>query len=88
MTETPAPRRVRVHHLREAKERAERITMLTAYDAPTAQIFDEADGTAMSVVGESDIGWLPNDRLWVDGRLLIPETRTVVSIGGTRVRSL
>ncbi len=52
MTETPAPRRVRVHHLREAKERGERITMLTAYDAPTAQIFDEA-GTDVLLVGDS-----------------------------------
>ncbi|WP_250445578.1 3-methyl-2-oxobutanoate hydroxymethyltransferase [Actinotalea sp. C106] len=49
---TPAPKRVRVHHLREAKERGERITMLTAYDAPTAQIFDEA-GTEVLLVGDS-----------------------------------
>lgn len=46
------PRRVRVHHLREAKERGERITMLTAYDAPTARIFDEA-GTDVLLVGDS-----------------------------------
>ena len=52
-TPTPAqPRRVRVHHLREAKERGERITMLTAYDAPTAQIFDEV-GTDVLLVGDS-----------------------------------
>ena len=52
---TPAPtpvKRVRVHHLREAKERGERITMLTAYDAPIAQIFDEA-GTDVLLVGDS-----------------------------------
>ncbi len=48
----PAPRRVRVHHLREAKERGEKITMLTAYDAPTAAIFDEA-GTDVLLVGDS-----------------------------------
>ena len=47
-----APRRVRVHHLREAKERGEKITMLTAYDTPTAQIFDEA-GTDVLLVGDS-----------------------------------
>ena len=46
------PKRVRVHHLREAKERGERITMLTAYDAPTAQIFDEV-GTDVLLVGDS-----------------------------------
>lgn len=48
----PAPRRVRVHHLRQAKERGERITMLTAYDAPTARIFDEV-GTDVLLVGDS-----------------------------------
>lgn len=53
MSEAPAPaKRVRVHHLREAKERGERITMLTAYDAPTASIFDEA-GTDVLLVGDS-----------------------------------
>ncbi len=51
-TGTPPPRRVRVHHLRQAKERGERITMLTAYDAPTAQIFDEV-GTDVLLVGDS-----------------------------------
>jgi 3-methyl-2-oxobutanoate hydroxymethyltransferase len=46
------PRRVRVHHLREAKERRVRLTMLTAYDAPTARIFDEA-GVDLLLVGDS-----------------------------------
>ncbi len=50
--QAPKPRRVRVHHLREAKERGEKITMLTAYDAPTARIFDEA-GTDVLLVGDS-----------------------------------
>ena len=49
---SPKPRRVRVHHLREAKERGEKITMLTAYDAPTARVFDEA-GTDVLLVGDS-----------------------------------
>lgn len=48
----PAPKQVRVHHLREAKERGERITMLTAYDALFARIFDEA-GTDVLLVGDS-----------------------------------
>ncbi|WP_029287905.1 3-methyl-2-oxobutanoate hydroxymethyltransferase [Cellulomonas sp. HZM] len=46
------PKRVRVHHLREAKDRGERLTMLTAYDAVTARIFDEA-GVDMLLVGDS-----------------------------------
>lgn len=50
MTETP--KRVRVHHLREAKERGHKLTMLTAYDAPTARIFDEA-GIDLLLVGDS-----------------------------------
>jgi 3-methyl-2-oxobutanoate hydroxymethyltransferase len=50
MTETV--KRVRVHHLRAAKERGERLTMLTAYDAVTARIFDEA-GVDMLLVGDS-----------------------------------
>ena len=38
-----APRkRIRTHHLREMKERGEKITMLTAYDMFTAATFDEA----------------------------------------------
>ena len=46
------PRRVRVHHLAEAKTRGEKITMLTAYDAVTARIFDDA-GIDMLLVGDS-----------------------------------
>jgi len=49
---TQTPKRVRVHHLREAKERGDRLTMLTAYDAVTARIFDEA-GLDMLLVGDS-----------------------------------
>ncbi|WP_407925826.1 3-methyl-2-oxobutanoate hydroxymethyltransferase [Flavimobilis rhizosphaerae] len=49
---TTPPRRVRVHHLREAKEHGRRLTMLTAYDLPTARIFDDA-GVDMLLVGDS-----------------------------------
>lgn len=55
MTETvrtETAKRVRVHHLRAAKERGERLTMLTAYDAVTARIFDDA-GVDMLLVGDS-----------------------------------
>ena len=48
----PAVRKVRTHHLRQMKERGEKITMLTAYDMYTAQIFDEA-GIDLLLVGDS-----------------------------------
>lgn len=46
------PRRVRVQHLQAAKAAGERLTMLTAYDAVTARIFDDA-GVDMLLVGDS-----------------------------------
>ena len=50
---TPAPiKKIRTHHLREMKERGEKITMLTAYDMFTAQTFDEA-GIELLLVGDS-----------------------------------
>nr|WP_136193307.1 3-methyl-2-oxobutanoate hydroxymethyltransferase [Actinomyces procaprae] len=45
-------KKVRVHHLLSAKERGEKLTMLTAYDAVTARILDAA-GTDMLLVGDS-----------------------------------
>lgn len=45
-------RRVRVQHLTQAKAAGEKLTMLTAYDAPTARIFDEA-GVDLLLVGDS-----------------------------------
>jgi 3-methyl-2-oxobutanoate hydroxymethyltransferase len=49
----PAPiKKIRTHHLREMKERGEKITMLTAYDMFTAQTFDEA-GIELLLVGDS-----------------------------------
>jgi 3-methyl-2-oxobutanoate hydroxymethyltransferase len=45
-------RRVRIHHLREMKERGEKWAMLTAYDQYTSQVFDEA-GIPVMLVGDS-----------------------------------
>src|SRR5690625_2025532 len=49
---TDRPRRVRSQHLSAAKQAGERLTMLTAYDAVTARIFDEA-GIDILLVGDS-----------------------------------
>ena len=52
-TPSGAPvRRVRVHHLRQLKERGERWAMLTAYDQYSAEIFDEA-GIPVLLIGDS-----------------------------------
>lgn len=48
----PPPRRVRVHHLREMKQRGEKFAMLTAYDQYAASIFEEA-GIPVLLVGDS-----------------------------------
>jgi 3-methyl-2-oxobutanoate hydroxymethyltransferase len=48
----PATRRVRVHHLLDAKRRGERWPMLTAYEQYAAEIFDAA-GVPVLLVGDS-----------------------------------
>ncbi len=51
--QSPArPKRIRVGHLRELKDRGERWPMLTAYDRYAAEIFDEA-GIPVLLVGDS-----------------------------------
>jgi 3-methyl-2-oxobutanoate hydroxymethyltransferase len=45
-------KKVRTHHLREMKQRGDKITMLTSYDMYSAQIFDEA-GVDLLLVGDS-----------------------------------
>jgi 3-methyl-2-oxobutanoate hydroxymethyltransferase len=77
---TPAPvRRVRVHHLEEAKQRGEKLTMLTAYDFVTARIFDDA-GIDLLLVGDSIgntmLGHASPIPVTVDE--MIPPTRAVV----------
>ena len=46
------PRRVTIQHLRQMKEKGEKIAMLTAYDATFARLFDEA-GADVLLVGDS-----------------------------------
>jgi 3-methyl-2-oxobutanoate hydroxymethyltransferase len=48
----PVDRRVTVRDIQAAKERGERWAMLTAYDALTARVFDEA-GIPVLLVGDS-----------------------------------
>jgi 3-methyl-2-oxobutanoate hydroxymethyltransferase len=48
----PAVRRIRVHHLREKKQRGEKWAMLTAYEQYAAATFDEA-GIPVLLVGDS-----------------------------------
>lgn len=52
MTSTQSTKPVRIHHLREMKERGETWPMLTAYDMYTAELFDEADIPVL-LVGDS-----------------------------------
>jgi 3-methyl-2-oxobutanoate hydroxymethyltransferase len=79
----PPTRRVRVHHLAEAKARGEKWPMLTAYDQYAAEIFDEA-GVPVLLVGDSAsnnvYGYESTLRVSVDE--LIPLARAVV--GATR----
>jgi len=44
--------KVRIHHFHEMKQRGEKITMLTAYDFPTARAFDAA-GVDILLIGDS-----------------------------------
>ncbi|SNU01649.1 ketopantoate hydroxymethyltransferase [Ruaniaceae bacterium KH17] len=70
----PVPSRVRVHHLREMKARGEKIVMLTAYDFPTARIFDEA-GVDTILVGDS----MGNNMLGYDSTLPVTLDELVVA---------
>ena len=65
----------------------------TSDDAPRfvpvapADIFTEASEYGrLALVGESDYAWLPGDRLWIDGWLLILDQRRVVTLGGVLAR--
>ncbi|MFG1622824.1 3-methyl-2-oxobutanoate hydroxymethyltransferase [Kribbella sp. NPDC049227] len=72
------PRRYRIHHLRDMKNRGEKWAMLTAYDQYTAEIFDRA-GIPVLLVGDSAannvFGYDTTLRVTVDE--LIPLARAV-----------
>ncbi|MEV6412290.1 3-methyl-2-oxobutanoate hydroxymethyltransferase [Kribbella sp. NPDC051718] len=72
------PRRYRIHHLRDMKNRGEKWAMLTAYDQYTAEIFDQA-GIPVLLVGDSAannvFGYESTLRVTVDE--LIPLSRAV-----------
>lgn len=46
------PKKIRVHHLQQAKDEGRKFAMLTAYDQYAAQIFDEA-GIETLLIGDS-----------------------------------
>jgi 3-methyl-2-oxobutanoate hydroxymethyltransferase len=75
----PPARRVRTHHLTDAKRRGERWPMLTAYDQYAAEIFDRA-GIPVLLVGDSAAnnvyGYESTLRVTVEE--LLPLVRTVV----------
>lgn len=52
MSDTAAPKRVRIRHFAAAKAAGTKITALTAYDVMSAQTFDEA-GIDVLLVGDS-----------------------------------
>ncbi|AJT40735.1 3-methyl-2-oxobutanoate hydroxymethyltransferase [Psychromicrobium lacuslunae] len=49
---TSGVRRIRTHHLQQAKEHGEKFAMLTAYEQYSAEIFDEA-GIEVLLIGDS-----------------------------------
>ena len=75
----PAGKRVRTHHLAEAKRRGEKWPMLTAYEQYSAEIFDTS-GVPVLLVGDSAAnnvyGYESTLRISVDE--LLPLARAVV----------
>ncbi len=80
MSETPQRKKFRIPHLAQAKAEGHKLTMLTAYDGPTARIFDSA-GIDMLLVGDSVgnamFGYRDTIPVTVDE--IITATRAVVS---------
>ncbi|ROR93749.1 3-methyl-2-oxobutanoate hydroxymethyltransferase [Salana multivorans] len=80
------PKRYRVPHLRASKEAGRPITMLTAYDAVTARIFDAA-GVDSLLVGDS----IGNNMLGYPSTLPVTVDQMVVAtraVAGAAARAL
>ena len=75
----PAGKRVRTHHLADAKRRGEKWPMLTAYDQYAAEIFDRA-GVPVLLVGDSAANnvYGYESTLRVSAEELLPLARAVV----------
>ena len=70
--------KVRIHHFREMKQRGEKITMLTAYDYPTARAFDSAGVDALLVgdsLADNILGYDSTQPLTIDE--MVPFVRAV-----------
>ncbi len=59
----------------------------TMQNVAPEQLFVGDEPPGHDVVGETEIGGLPGDRFWIDGKLLIPADAKVVEIGGTLAQS-
>ena len=83
----PPAKRVRIHHLRQMKERGERWAMLTAYDQYTAQVFDEADIPVLLVGDSASNNVFGNETsLPVTVDELLPLVRAVQARAAARAR--
>ena len=80
MSEQPGRKRFRIPHLEQAKVQGRKITMLTAYDGPTARILDSADDDLLLVgdsIGNTMLGYRDTIPVTVDQ--IVVATRAVVS---------
>lgn len=83
MTATPPRKRIRTRSLMEAKRAGKPIAALTAYDAPTATIFDDA-GIDLLLVGDSAANVVLGERTTLSITIETLLTMTNAVVGATR----
>lgn len=83
MTATPPRKRIRTRSLLEAKRAGQPIAALTAYDAPTATIFDDA-GIDLLLVGDSAANVVLGERTTLSITIETLLTMTKAVVGATR----